>query len=102
MPLIETGTCNKDKTPHVKCNNPSWKFGFTLSFEKAPGVILNHNYEEGATAPFSFETWFYSWDRTGDPDVFRLCQISWNASRYTLSNPDNPDRKKILELLEGK
>lgn len=99
MPLIETGTCNRDKTPHVKCNNPSWKFGFKLSFKEAPDMIPDHNYGKGASSPFSFEAWFYSWDRTGDPDVFRLCEISWNASRAALYQKNNPDREEILKVL---
>jgi len=87
--LIETGVCKKDKTPHVKCNNPSWRYVFKLSFKEAPALVLDHNENVN---PFSFESWFYSWDQTGDPDVFRLCEISWNASRAALH----------LETLVGK
>ena len=94
--LIDTGICNKDKVPHVKCTSPSWRYVFKLSFKEDSGVVPDHG---GEDAPFSFEAWFHSWDQTGDPDVFRLCQISWNASRGILNHPNNPDRKEMLERL---
>jgi hypothetical protein len=29
-----------------------------------------------------FEDWFDLWDTTRDPEVRRLCKVSWDVSRY--------------------
>jgi hypothetical protein len=78
--LLDAGVCNKERLPHVKCSNPSWKYLFKLSFQQEP-TTPDHGTD---SSPYSFESWFHSWDQTGDPDIKRLCEISWNASRAAL------------------
>lgn len=76
--LAKTGRCAVEPGLHPKCTHPSWGFVCHLSFKDEPGEI---DHTQKMT---EFQQWFYSWDRSLDENVYRLCEISWNASRAML------------------
>lgn len=81
--LRVTGTCKTNENLHTRCTNNTWRAVCKLSF---PNDHVEEEINHGPVVG-SFEEWFQSWDRTFDPDVHRLCEISWNASRALLPRP---------------